>query len=179
MAHARANPGKVSMAIGSVGSAGHLSTELLRKAGNLDLLIIPYKGSAPAYQDLIGGVISGFVDPILGSANFSKSGQLRVVAVTSTVRVPALPDLPTVGETIAGYGFYSWYGLWGPAKLPPEIAQRLNVEVNKALGTDMREKLSPQGLLLTPGSIDDFVKFQREDMAQSQKIITEGKIRLE
>jgi tripartite-type tricarboxylate transporter receptor subunit TctC len=89
MSHAKANPGKVSMAIGSVGSAGHLSTELLRKAGNLDLLIVPYKGSTPAYQDLIGGVISGFVDPILGSANFSKSGQLRVVAVTSTARVPA------------------------------------------------------------------------------------------
>jgi tripartite-type tricarboxylate transporter receptor subunit TctC len=179
MSFAKANPGKLSMAIGSVGSAGHLSTELLRKAGNLDLLIVPYKGSTPAYQDLIGGVISGFIDPILGSANFSKSGQLRVVAVTSTARVPALPDLPTVGETIAGYGFYSWYGLWGPAKLPSEIAQRLNVEVNKALGTDMKEKLSPQGLLLTPGSIEDFVKFQREDMAQSQKIITEGKIRLE
>jgi tripartite-type tricarboxylate transporter receptor subunit TctC len=179
IAYAKANPGKVSMAIGSVGSAGHLSTELLRKAGNLDLLIVPYKGSTPAYQDLIGGVISGFVDPILGSAGFSKSGQLRVVAVTSTARVPALPDLPTVGETIPGYRFYSWYGLWGPAKLPPEIAQRLNIEVNKALGTDMKDKLSPQGLLLTPGSIDDFVKFQRDDMAQSLKIITDGKIRLE
>jgi tripartite-type tricarboxylate transporter receptor subunit TctC len=179
IAYAKANPGKVSMAIGSVGSAGHLSTELLRKAGNLDLLIVPYKGSTPAYQDLIGGVISGFVDPILGSAGFSKSGQLRVVAVTSTARVPALPDLPTVGETIPGYRFYSWYGLWGPAKLPPEIAQRLNIEVNKALGTDMKDKLSPQGLLLTPGTIDDFVKFQRDDMAQSLKIITDGKIRLE
>jgi tripartite-type tricarboxylate transporter receptor subunit TctC len=179
IAYAKANPGKVSMAIGSVGSAGHLSTELLRKAGNLDLLIVPYKGSTPAYQDLIGGVISGFVDPILGSAGFSKSGQLRVVAVTSTARVPALPDLPTVGETIPGYRFYSWYGLWGPAKLPPEIAQRLNIEVNKALGTDMKDKLSPQGLLLKPGSIDDFVKFQRDDMAQSLKIITDGKIRLE
>jgi tripartite-type tricarboxylate transporter receptor subunit TctC len=179
IAYAKANPGKVSMAIGSVGSAGHLSTELLRKAGNLDLLIVPYKGSTPAYQDLIGGVISGFVDPILGSAGFSKSGQLRVVAVTSAARVPALPDLPTVGETIPGYRFYSWYGLWGPAKLPPEIAQRLNIEVNKALGTDMKDKLSPQGLLLTPGSIDDFVKFQRDDMVQSLKIITDGKIRLE
>jgi tripartite-type tricarboxylate transporter receptor subunit TctC len=179
MSHAKANPGKVSMAIGSVGSAGHLSTELLRRAGNLDLLIVPYKGSTPAYQDLIGGVISGFIDPILGSANFNKAGQLRVVAVTSTARVPAMPDLPTVGETIPGYGFYSWYGLWGPSKLAPEIAQRLNVEVNKALATDMKDRLSPQGLILTPGSIDDFVKFQRDDMAQSQKIITEGKIRLE
>jgi tripartite-type tricarboxylate transporter receptor subunit TctC len=179
IAHAKANPGKVSMAIGSVGSAGHLSTELLRRAGGLDLLIIPYKGSSPAYQDLIGGVISGFVDPILGSAAFAKSGQLRVVAVTSTSRVPAMPDMPTVGESIPGYAFYSWYGLWGPAKLAPEIATRLNSEVNKALASDMKERLSPQGLILTPGTVADFAKFQREDMAQAQKIITEGKIRVE
>jgi tripartite-type tricarboxylate transporter receptor subunit TctC len=179
ISHAKANPGKVSMAIGSVGSAGHLSTELLRRAGSLDLLIIPYKGSSPAYQDLIGGVISGFVDPILGSAAFAKSGQLRVVAVTSTSRVPAMPDMPTVGESIPGYAFYSWYGLWGPAKLAPEIATRLNSEVNKALASDMKERLSPQGLILTPGTVADFAKFQREDMAQAQKIITEGKIRVE
>ncbi len=179
IAYGKANPGKLSMAIGSVGSAGHLSTELLRRAGNFDLLVVPYKGSTPAYQDLIGGVISGFIDPILGSSGFAKSGQLRVVAVTSTARVPALPDLPTVGETIPGYRFYSWYGVWGPAKLAPEIAQRLNVEVNKALNTDMKDKLAPQGLILTPGSIDDFAKFQRDDMAQSLKIIRDGNIRLE
>jgi tripartite-type tricarboxylate transporter receptor subunit TctC len=126
MAHAKANPGKVSMAIGSVGSAGHLSTELLRKAGNLDLLIVPYKGSTPAYQDLIGGVISGFIDPILGSSNFNKAGQLRVVAVTSTARVAAMPDLPTVGESIPGYRFYSWYGLWAPCVRLVVASKNLN-----------------------------------------------------
>lgn len=179
MTYARAHPGKLTFAIGSTGSAGHLSTEMLRRAGQMEYLIVPYKGSAPAYQDLIGGSIDAFIDPILGSASFAKAGQLKVLAVTSKTRVPSQPDMPTVGETVPGYEFYSWYGLWGPASLPKEIAVRLNAEVNKALGTDMREQLTPQGLLLTPGSIDDFVRFQKDDMALSQRIVTEGKIRAE
>ena len=87
--------------------------------------------------------------------------------------------MPTVGETVPGYEFYSWYGLWGPAKLPADIVARLNGEVNKALAGDMRDKLESQGLLISGGSVDDFVKFQRDDMVKSQKIITEGKIRAE
>ena len=180
ISYAQAHPGRMTFAVGSIGSAGHLSTELLKRAGNLDYLIVPYKGTAPAFQDLIGGSIDGFIDPILGSLQYHKSGMLRVVAVTSANRAPNLPDVPTVSETIPGYEFYSWYGLWGPAKLPSDITQRLNAEVNKALASaDMREKLTPQGLLLTPGSVEDFAKFQRDDMAASQKIITEGNIRVE
>jgi len=179
IAHAKTHPGKMTFAIGSTGSAGNLSTELLKRASGIEYTIVPYKGSAPAYQDLIGGQIDGFIDPILGSMSFNKSGLLRVIAVTSKTRVPTLPDVPTVGETVPGYEFYSWYGLWGPAKLPKEITQRLNAEVNKALATDMRDKLEQQGLLLTPGSVEDFARFQREDMARSQKIITEGNIRAE
>lgn len=179
LAYAKANPGKMSFAVGSIGSAGHLSTELLKRAGGINYLVVPYKGTAPAFQDLIGGQIDGFIDPILGSLQYHKSGMLRVVAVTSATRAPNLPEVPTVGETIAGYEFYSWYGLWGPAKLPADVTQRLNTEVNKALAGDMKDKLSQQGLLLTPGSVDDFVKFQRDDMARAQKIITEGNIRVE
>src|SRR3954467_6309888 len=179
LAYAKAHPGKMTFAVGSIGSAGHLSTELLKRSGNLDYLIVPYKGTAPAFQDLIGGQIDGFIDPILGSLQYHKAGMLRVIAVTSASRAPNLPDVPTVAETIPGYEFYSWYGLWGPAKLPHDVTQRLNTEVNKALATDMKDKLSQQGLLLTPGSVDDFVKFQRDDMARAQKIVTEGHIRVE
>ncbi len=178
MAYAKANPGKMTFAVGSIGSAGHLSTELLKRAGQLDYLIVPYKGTAPAFQDLIGGQIDGFIDPILGSLQYHKSGMLRVVAVTSAQRAASLPDVPTVGETIPGYEFYSWYGLWGPAKLPADITQRLNTEVNKALA-EMTPKLREQGLLTTPGSVEDFAKFQRSDMERSQKIVTEGNIRVE
>jgi tripartite-type tricarboxylate transporter receptor subunit TctC len=179
IAYAKANPGKLSFAVGSTGSAGHLATELLRRTANLDILIVPYKGTAPAFQDLIGGQISGFIDPILGSYGYYKGGLLKVLAVTSASRVSTLPEVPTVSETVPGYEFHSWYGLWGPAKLPAEISRRLNAEVNKALSGEMRERLIQQGLLVAGGSMDDFAKFQREDMAVSAKIISEGGIRAE
>jgi tripartite-type tricarboxylate transporter receptor subunit TctC len=179
IAYAKANPGGMSFAVGSIGSAGHLSTELLKRSDNLNFMIVPYKGTAPAFQDLIGGQIAGFIDPILGSLQYHKTGMLRVVAVTSSARTPNLPDVPTVAETIPGYEFLSWYGLWGPAKLPADITAKLNAEVNKALTGEMRDKLTPQGLLVTPGSVDDFIKFQREDMARTQKLITDGNIRVE
>ncbi|MDR6860650.1 tripartite tricarboxylate transporter substrate binding protein [Variovorax guangxiensis] len=180
IAHAKSNPGKLTFAIGSSASAGHLSTELLKRASGIDYLIVPYKGSGPAYQDLIGGQIDGFVDPVLGSAQYAKSGMLKVLAVTSKSRIPSMPNTPTVGETLPGYEFYSWYGLWAPAKMPQEIAQRLNAEVNKALDApEIKDKLTVQGLLLTPGSIADFAAFQKEDMARSAKIISEASIRAE
>ena len=179
IAHAKANPGKMTFAIGSSGSAGHLSTELLRRAAGIDYTIVPYKGSSPAYQDLVGGQIDAFIDPVLGSQSFAKAGQLRVVAVTSKSRLASLPDVPTIGETVPGYEFYSWYALWGPARLPQEVVARLNTEVNKALTGDMRDKLAGQGVLVSGGSVADFVKFQQEDMAKAQKIISEGNIRAE
>lgn len=179
IAYGKANPGKMTFAVGSIGSAGHLSTELLKRAGGIDYTVVPYKGTAPAFQDLIGGQIDGFIDPILGSLQYHKTGLLRVVATTGDKRTPNLPDVPTVSETIPGYEFYSWYGLWGPAKLPADIVHKLNAETNKALASDMRDKLLQQGLVLAPGSSEDFAKFQSADMARAQKIITDGNIRLE
>ena len=179
LAYAKSHPGKMTFAVGSIGSAGHLSTELLKRSGNIEYMIVPYKGTAPAFQDLIGGQIDGFIDPILGSLQYHKGGLLRVIAVTSGSRAPNLPEVPTVAETLPGFEFYSWYGLWGPARLPAEVTQRLNTEVNKALAGDMKDKLAQQGLLLTPGSVEDFAKFQSSDMARMQKIITEGNIRVE
>lgn len=180
IAYAKANGDKTTFAVGSIGSAGHLATELLKRTAGMNYTVVPYKGTAPAFQDLLGGRIDGFIDPILGSLQYHKAGQLRVIAVTSAARTPNLPDVPTVAETLPGYEFYSWYGLWGPAKLPDDIRARLNAEVNKALASpDLRDKFTPQGLLLTPGSSEDFVKFQRDDMAQAQKIVTAGNIRVE
>ena len=179
MSHAKANPGKLNFAIGSTGSAGHLSTELLKRAGGIELTIVPYKGTAPAFQDLVGGQIQGFVDPLLGAMNFHKAGKLRIVAVTSKNRVPTLPEVPTVGETIPGYEFYSWYGLWGPAKLPAEVTAKLNAEVNKALAGEMKERLTSQGILLGGGSPDEFARFQKDDTARAFKTIADANIRPE
>jgi tripartite-type tricarboxylate transporter receptor subunit TctC len=179
IAHAKANSGKLHFAIGSNGSAGHLATELLKRAAGIQLEIVPYKGTGPAMQDLVGGQIQGFIDPVLGSYQFYKAGRLKVVGVTSAKRVDMLSEVEAVAETVPGYEFYSWYGVWGPAKLPADVVQKLNAEVNKALQGEMKDKLLQQGLLLGGGSADDFVRFQRDDMARSQKIITEGNIRAE
>lgn len=178
-AHARANPGKLNFAVGSVGSAGHLCTVRLEQALGVDVAIVPYRGTAPAFQDLIGGQIDGFIDPVLGSVQFHRAGQLKVVGVTSRARLPNLPEVPTVAETLQGFECNTWYGLWAPVKTPGDIVRRLNTEVNKALASDMRERFTQLGLVLTPGTIDDFVRFQRDDMARSQKIITDKNIRLE
>jgi tripartite-type tricarboxylate transporter receptor subunit TctC len=179
MAYAKDNPGKLTFAVGSVGSAGHLATELLKRNGGMDYTVVPYKGTAPAFQDLIGGQIDGFIDPILGSLQYHKNGLLRVVAVTSAQRTPNLPQVPTVGETLPGYEFYSWYGLWAPTKVAQDIKDLLNAQVNKALTSDLKDTLIQQGLIVSGGSIDDFQKFQASDMAKSQKLIKEANIRLE
>ena len=179
IAHARANPGKLAFAIGSNGSAGHLATEMLKRMGGVDVLIVPYKGSTPAYQDLIGGQIHGFMDPVLGAQPHWKSGRVKVLAVTSLRRLPSAPDTPTVAETLPGYEIYAWYGLWGPANLPREVTARLNAEVNKALATDLRQRLVDQGYELSPASPEDFARFQREDIARSAKIVADAGIRAE
>ena len=179
LAHAKANPGKLAFAVGSIGSAGHLATEELKRVGGLQLLIVPYKGSTPAYQDLIGGQIDGFVDPVLGALPYHKGKRIKVLAVTSKDRLATLPDVPTVGETIKGFEFYTWYGLWGPANMPKDIVAKLNAEVNRALAGPLRDKLIEQGYLLSPGSPQDFARFQGEDMARSKQIIGAANLKLE
>ena len=176
VAAAKAQPGRMNFAVGSVGSAGHLCTVRLEQAAGISVSIVPYKGTAPAFQDLIGGQIEGFIDPVLGSVQFHRSGQLKVVAVTSAKRLPNLPDVATAAETLSGFGCASWYGLWAPARTSPDIVNRLNAAVNKALAADLAEKLVADGLVPGGGSPADFAKFQAEDIAASAKIISEKKI---
>lgn len=176
---ARAQPGKLNFAVGSIGSAGHLCTARLEQATGVSLGIVPYKGTSPAFQDLIGGQIEGFIDPVLGSVQFHRAGQLKVVAVTSSKRLPNLPDVPTASETVPGFECASWYGLWAPAKTAPEIVNRLNAAVNKALAADMSDKLLADGLVPGGGSPADFARFQADDIAVSGKLIADKKIAVE
>lgn len=176
IAAAKAQPGRLNFAVGSVGSAGHLCTARLEQAAGISVAIVPYKGTAPAFQDLIGGQIEGFIDPVLGSVQFHRSGQLKVVAVTSAKRLPNLPDVATASETLPGFECASWYGLWAPARTSPDIVTRLNAAVNKALAADLAEKLLADGLVPGGGSPADFAKFQAEDIAASAKIIADKKI---
>lgn len=176
VAHAKANPGKLAFAIGSVGSAGHLATELLKRSAGIDLLIVPYKGSTPAYQDLLGGQIHGFMDPVLGAQPHWRAGKVRVLAVTSLKRLPSAPETPTVGETLPGFEVYAWYGLWGPAGLAREVTAKLAAEVNRALAGELKDRLVAQGYELAAGTPEEFGRFQREDIARSAKIVADAKI---
>jgi tripartite-type tricarboxylate transporter receptor subunit TctC len=179
LAAAKAQPGKLNFAVGSVGSAGHLCTARLETAAGISLSIVPYKGTAPAFQDLVGGQIEGFIDPVLGSVQFHRGGQLKVVAVTSAKRLPNLPDVATASETLAGFGCASWYGLWAPAKTSADVVNKLNAAVNKALAGEMGEKLVADGLVVGGGSPADFARFQADDIAASGRIIADKKISVE
>lgn len=179
VAAAKAQPGKLNFAVGSIGSAGHLCTARLEQAAGISLSIVPYKGTAPAFQDLIGGQIEGFIDPVLGSVQFHRAQQLKVVAVTAGKRLANLPDVPTASDTLPGFECASWYGLWAPARTPADIVTRLNAAVNKALAADMAGLLVADGLVPGGGSPADFAKFQADDMAASAKIIADKKISVE
>jgi tripartite-type tricarboxylate transporter receptor subunit TctC len=179
--YARANPGKLNFGIGSNGSAGHLAQEQLRAAAKIDIVMVPYKGSTPAYGDLIGGRIQGFTDPVLGAIGQVKGNTVRALAVTSLTRLSVLPDVPTVAESgIPGFQFASWYGLWGPAHLPADVVARLNAEVDRWVSDPaVRAKLDGLGYEVQPGTPADFDRFVHEDSARSAAIIQSAHIRAE
>ena len=179
VAAAKAQPGKLNFAVGSIGSAGHLCTVKLEQAAGSTLTVVPYKGTGPAMTDLVGGQIEGFIDPVLGSIQFHKNNQLKVVAVTSAKRLPNLPDVPTASETLPGFECASWYGLWAPGKAPADVVQKLNDAVNKALTGDMRDRLLADGIVPGGGSVVEFARFQDNDITASGKIIADRKISVE
>jgi len=181
IAYAKANPGKLNFGIGSNGSAGHLAQEQLRFAAGVNIVMVPYKGSTPAYSDLIGGRIQGFTDPVLGGLGQVQGGNVRALAVTSAKRLSVLPDVPTVSESgLPGFEFQSWYGLWGPPGLPADVIARLNGEIAKWVAQpDVRAQFDKLGYEAQPGTPADFDRFVREDSARSAKIIRDAGIKAE
>jgi len=181
IAYARANPGKLNFGIGSNGSAGHLAQELLKTSAKLDIVMVPYKGSSPAYVDLIGGRIQGFTDPVLGALPQVQGGKVRALAVTSAQRLAVLPDVPTVAESgLPGFAFVSWYGLWGPPNLPAPIVARLNEQVNRWLASpEVRTQFANLGYETQLGTPADFERFVHEDSDRSAKIVKDAGIKAE
>jgi tripartite-type tricarboxylate transporter receptor subunit TctC len=133
IAHAKANPGKVTHGSFGTGSTSHVATELFKMMAGVNMIHVPYRGGAPMVTDLIGGQVNVGVDVLTGSQPHIKSGALRALAVLGKTRVEFLPDVPTIGETVAGYEANSWCGLGVPKGTPPEIIERLNREINAGL----------------------------------------------
>ena len=181
IAYAKANPDKLNFGIGSNGSAGHLAQELLRSNAGVSIQMVPYKGSTPAYADLMGGRIQGFTDPVLGAIGQVQGGKVRALAVTSAKRLSVLPDVPTVAESgMPGFEYHSWYGLWGPAGLPADIVQKLNGEVNRWLAQpEVRAQFDKLGYEAQPGTPAEFDRFVRVNSARDARIIKDAGIKAE
>ena len=179
--YGRKNPDKMTFGIGSVGAPAHLAQEVFKRKAGVPMTMIPYKGTTPIFQDLIGGQIAGTFEPILGAMPYIQSGRVKGLAVTALKRTAALPNVPTVHESgLPGFEAYTWYGFWGPAAMPAEVVKKLNDEINKALrSTDLRERLEKIGFEMQPGTPERFVKFLQEDAAQAGAIIKEANIKAE
>ena len=176
IALARATPGKLSFASGSNGSAGHLAGELFKTLAGIDIVHVPYKGGAPAMQDLLGGQVQFMFDNLANSMAQMKAGKLKAFAVTTAKRSALAPELPTMAEVgVTGFDISTWYGIMAPAKTPPDIVRKLNAEIVKILGSeDMREKLKVQGAEPAPTSPEEFAAFIRTDWTKYAKIVKDS-----
>jgi tripartite-type tricarboxylate transporter receptor subunit TctC len=133
IAYAKANPGRVNMASGGIGTANHVGGELFKMLAGVNLVHVPYRGSPPALTDLLGGQVQVYFSPMPAAIEYIKAGKLRALAVTTAERSQALPDVPTVAEFVPGYEASSWYGIGAPAGTPAEIVDKLNKEINAGL----------------------------------------------
>jgi tripartite-type tricarboxylate transporter receptor subunit TctC len=170
--YAKANPGKLSMASAGSGSAPHVAGELFKMMADINMLHVPYRGDAPAITDLIGGQVQVYFATMGGSIEYISGGKLRPLAVTTTTRSAALPDIPTMADFLPGYEATAWLGLVAPKNTPAEIAEKLNKEINTALA-DPRTKarFAELGLTVLPGSRADFEKLIANDTEKWAKVI--------
>jgi len=180
IAYAKANPGKVNWATSGNDTSVHLSGELFKLMTGVQMANIPYKGSAPALTDLIAGTVQVIFDNMPPSLPHIRSGKLRALAVTTAMRSDALPDVPTVAETVPGYEASAFYGMGVPKGTPPEIIDKLNKEINAALADpNVKARLADLGGMLIAGSPADFGKLVAAETEKWAKVIKDGGVSLE
>src|SRR5258707_6766688 len=181
VALAKANPGRLNFGSGGVGSTPHLSVELFKSAAGFDAVHVPYKGGAPALNDLIGGQLSFMIENMPGTMPFVKSGKLRALAITSAQRSPLEPSLPTMAEAgVPGYEGVGWQGLFAVAGTAPDIVARLQAEVAKVLRlAEVRERLATLGAEPVGSTPQEFGAFVRAENARWSRVIREKGIRSE
>jgi tripartite-type tricarboxylate transporter receptor subunit TctC len=172
IAYAKANPGKINMASGPIGGSSHVSGELFKMMTGTDMLLVSYRGTAPALTDLLGGQVQVLFNSPPASIEYIKAGRLRALAVTTATRAEALPDIPTVGEFVPGYEASQWYGVGVPKDTPTEIVDKLNKEINAGLAdAKMKARLADLGGTVLPGSPADFGKLIAEETEKWAKVI--------
>jgi tripartite-type tricarboxylate transporter receptor subunit TctC len=181
IAAAKAEPDKLSYGTFGVGTSAHLAGELFKSMAKVNLATIHYKGAAPAITDLIGGQIQVMFTTVASAASLIESGQLRALAVTSTERSPAFPQLPTVAEAgVPGYAAESWYGLFAPAKTPPEVIDRLNKSAAAAVQAESFKKLGVnEGLVMIAQPPEELGRYFQSEEERWRKLIQSAGIKTE
>jgi tripartite-type tricarboxylate transporter receptor subunit TctC len=172
IAYAKANPGKISYASAGIGTPQHVSAELFKLLTGVNMVHVPYRGAAPALQDLIGGQVQVMIDTTPASMQHIKSGRVRPLAVTTAKRADVLPDLPTVGDFVPGYEATSWFGIGAPRNTPAAVIATLNKEINAGLeDSKIKARLIDLGGILLPGSPADFGKLIAAETEKWAKVV--------
>lgn len=181
IAAAKAEPGKLSFGTYGTGTSAHLGGELFKRLAGVEMTAVPYKGSAPAITDLLGGQIQVMFTTVSSAAALIEGGQLRALAVTSAERSPAFPQLPTVAEAgVGGYVLENWYGLFAPGKTPPEVIDRLNRAAGKAFVSDAFRKIATnEGLVMVPAPPEAFARYFRGEEERWRKLIQDAGIKVD
>jgi tripartite-type tricarboxylate transporter receptor subunit TctC len=172
IALAKANPGKFSMASAGSGTPNHVGGELFKMMAGVSLIHVPYRGDTPAIADLLGGQVHVYFGTVAGSIEHIKAGRLRPLAVTTSVRLEALPDIPTVSDFLPGFEVGAWQGLAAPKGTPHEIIDKLNTEVNRALASPgMQARFTELGMRVLSGSPATFKRLIAEDTEKWAKVV--------
>ena len=180
IAYAKANPGKLNMASNGNGSVPHLAGELFKVMTGVNMLHVPYRGTAPALTALLGGQVQVMFASVPGSVEYVRAGKLRALAVTTATRSDELPDIPTVGEFVPGYEVSQWYGVGAPKGTPVEITDKLNKEINGGLADPkMKARFADLAGIPIAGSPADFGNFIAAETEKWGKVIKFAGIKLE
>jgi tripartite-type tricarboxylate transporter receptor subunit TctC len=180
IAYAKANPGKVNMGSGGIGSVQHISGELFKMMAGVNLTHVPYRSEALALPDLLGGQLQVMFGTMPASIEYIRAGKLRALAVTTAARSEALPDIPTVGDYVPGYEASAWWGVGTPKNTPAEIVDKLNKEINAPLvDPKMKVRLADLGGTVLPGSPADFSNLIAVETEKWAKVIRAANIKAE
>ncbi len=171
-------PGQYSWATASIGTTGHLAEELINQRAGLKMQVIAYRGGGPALTDVIAGHTTAMVEPVPSAIQHVKSGRLKILAVTSAQRAPSLPQVPTVSESgLPGFELPSWYGIWGPAKLPAEITNKLYADLKATLTSPaLKDRFADLSFVAVAGSPQELSRLMQTESEKYASIVKTAKI---
>lgn len=172
IALAKARPGKLNFAIGALGSSVHLAGEAFKMMSGTYIVNIPYKGTAPAIQDVLAGQVELMFANVGNAQAHVRAGKLKVLGVTSPRRLPAYPDAPAIAEVLPGYQSSAWFGLFGPAKMPPDLVKRMSDAARQAVATpDVKRRIESEGATPVGNAPEDFRRFVHEEITRWSKVV--------